>query len=54
MAGNEIETLSAEILTKMKYVKKVDFRMNKLTLTTSKCVFFFIHKFVFYILKSVH
>ena len=34
MAGNEIENLSADVLTKMKYVKKVDFRMNKLTLTS--------------------
>ena len=32
MAGNEIENLTADVLTKMKYVKKVDFRMNKLTL----------------------
>ena len=36
MAGNQIEELPAEVLTKMKYVKKVDFRMNRLKLAQGR------------------
>ena len=35
MAGNQIERISAETLMEMKYVKKVDLRMNNLTLSTN-------------------
>ncbi|XP_013390226.1 uncharacterized protein LOC106158698 [Lingula anatina] len=36
MAGNYVERLSGELLDKMKYVKKVDLRMNRLTLPPSE------------------
>ena len=32
MAGNQIENIPSETLTRMKYAKKVDFRLNQLTL----------------------
>ena len=36
MAGNQIQSLSPEVVTKMRYVKKADFRMNDLTLPASE------------------
>ena len=36
MAGNQIQSLPAEVITKMRYVKKADFRMNDLTLPPSE------------------
>ncbi len=40
MAGNQIEKLPSEILSRMKYAKKVDFRMNQLTLPPSETMKF--------------
>ena len=40
MAGNQIERFTPEILAKMKYVKKVDLRMNLLSLTPSETMKF--------------
>lgn len=34
MAGNQIERISSETLIEMKYVKKLDLRLNQLALTT--------------------
>ena len=36
MAGNRIEKLPHEVLSKMQYIKKIDFRMNSLTLLPSE------------------
>ena len=40
MAGNQIEKLSGDIMTRMRYAKKVDLRMNLLTLPPSETVKF--------------
>ena len=40
MAGNQIEHLTVDLLAKMKYVKKVDLRMNQLTLPPSETIKF--------------
>jgi len=36
MAGNRIEKLPHDVLSKIPHIKKIDFRMNKLTLTPSE------------------
>ena len=36
MAGNRIEKLPHEVLSKMQYIKKIDFRMNSLALLPSE------------------
>lgn len=36
MAGNRIEKLSQEVLSRTKHIKKIDFRMNKLLLSPSE------------------
>ena len=36
MAGNQIRSLPADVIAKMHYVKKADFRMNDLTLPASE------------------
>lgn len=40
MAGNQIEKISSETLMEMKYVKKIDLRMNQLTLPTTETMKF--------------
>ena len=36
MAGNRIEKLPHEVLNKIKHIKKIDFRMNKLTFSPNE------------------
>ncbi|XP_053401154.1 PH domain leucine-rich repeat-containing protein phosphatase 2-like isoform X2 [Mercenaria mercenaria] len=36
MAGNRIEKLSQDVLNKIQHIKKIDFRLNKLTLSPSE------------------
>lgn len=36
MAGNRIEKLPHEVLNKMQHIKKIDFRMNKLTFSPNE------------------
>ena len=36
MAGNRIEKLPHDVLSKMQHIKKIDFRMNKLTFVPSE------------------
>jgi len=40
MAGNQIEKISSEALMEMKYVKKVDLRMNQLVLPNTETMKF--------------
>jgi hypothetical protein len=39
-SGNQIEKLAGDIMSRMKYAKKVDLRMNQLTLPPSETVKF--------------